>query len=505
MINSKKEWLKLLFFVAFPLVSICLSIYTCSMFPTKSAALITIVKIVLFLIPFLCMKNLKMLVVVYLIFVYFPALLNILHIFILKAEISPSSLMIMFSSNLDETKEFIEHFVSWKVIVTILVFIITGICFLKFSKKVRLNNKICDPKIYLPIFVIGYLCIAINNENYSNPLDKIIFSAYWYNVDKIRCEKVLSERANKSYGDIKSVINSSKKQTYVIVLGESVNRYHLSLYGYERKTTPNFDSYRSDLEIFTNVKSSYATTIDALKGVLTFDRDIAKGDIVSFLNKAGFKTFWISNQFAIEKSDGIFGTEARLTSGFFVFKNNYHHRGGRSSAYDEVLIDPFKNALNYDADKKVIFIHLLGSHIDYVKRYPKIFDKFTSPEMTKCSKEVAEYDNSILYTDYVLNKILNELRARKDEITAFIYFSDHGEDCRDCKESIHTHNEGIEFCYEIPMILWLSDEYQKIRPEFKKLLDCNKHYQTGVMIHSLLDLIGLRNEYIDLKKSLFSN
>lgn len=498
---------KLVFFTAFPLVFDCLVLYGLSITVTHSAFFFTILKIIMFGIPFMCCKNIRALSYMYALFVYIPSLMNVLHMLMMHAEMNACSLYIMLASNPSEIQEFIQHFFSYKIMLCSAIFAIVIYLFIKFSRAYRQQNKFSQRNkvVLLSVFFMAYFGFAFGNSNYSNSFDKIIRAMYEYNRDRLRNRRIIQNRDQINYGKVSSEISDDMPQTYIVVFGESVDRKHMSLYGYNRVTTPNFNGLRSELKVFDNVRSSFASTILALKGSLAFDNDINKGDIVSFLNKAGFKTFWISNQFVIERDDGIFNVEAELATGFSVFKNASHQRGSRQSMHDDCLLEPLKVALKEPDKKKVIFIHLLGSHIYYSQRYPKSYDKFTSPGMTRRAREVAEYDNSILYTDYVLSQIIDLLKTRKGEVSFMLYISDHGEDCYDCEGSIHTHfeNKECDHMYEIPAVIWLSDEYKDIRKDFIDSWNLHKPYKTRNMIHSILDLIGLNNEFIDKKRSLF--
>jgi len=57
-------------------------------------------------------------------------------------------------------------------------------------------------------------------------------------------------------------------------------------------------------------------------------------------------------------------------------------------------------------DKKVIFLHMIGEHFYYEKRYPPEFDYFKDKPNTKFNRDdvyktINTYDNAIRYTDGV--------------------------------------------------------------------------------------------------------
>ena len=124
----------------------------------------------------------------------------------------------------------------------------------------------------------------------------------------------------------------------------------------------------------------------------------------------------------------------QLASG--ASKQIYLNRGGYqgySRQYDETALPALKRFLDEKSTgKRVFFLHLMGSHVNYASRYPSEFNVFTDeaeiipkPWHTKRSaKYINNYDNSILYTDFVLSGIIDLLRTVPN--SALLYFSDHG-------------------------------------------------------------------------------
>ena len=369
-------------------------------------------------------------------------------------------------------------------------------------KKISLRRK--EKIVLFFVCIAGYLAFAFGDARFRYPFENIFGSYVKYKIELYQRAKIREERKNFDYGDIKNVIGTNKKQTYIIVIGESVDKKHMSLYGYERKTTPNFDKIRDELYIFKNVNSSYCQTNEVMRCLLLFDEDFSKGDIVSFLNKAGFRTFWFSNQYSSGRNDTIACLVGTQASGF-EFINRSHYRMNKASSFDENLLRCLDIALQDKADKKVIFLHLIGSHGIYKNRYPKNFDLFTDKNFTRRANRVATYDNSIAYTDSVLIKIIERLKQRNNELALMIYLSDHGEDAYDTDKSTFSHTSGVNcsHMFDIPCILWVSDGFKKARREYLEKIDLEKPYKTKVMIHSFLDLFGLEHKLIKKENSLF--
>jgi heptose-I-phosphate ethanolaminephosphotransferase len=94
---------------------------------------------------------------------------------------------------------------------------------------------------------------------------------------------------------------TGRPRLYVIVIGESLARHHMHLYGYARDTTPGLDDLasRGELLVFRHAVTSHAITVPALLAALRFPdgRGHDQQTIFDVFNGAGFKTYWISNQY----------------------------------------------------------------------------------------------------------------------------------------------------------------------------------------------------------------
>lgn len=96
--------------------------------------------------------------------------------------------------------------------------------------------------------------------------------------------------------------HAGEPRTLVLVIGESTNSKHMSLYGYPRNTTPKLDAMRDQLLIFNQAFASRPYTIEALQQILTFadqenpDLYLTKPSLMNIMKQAGYKTYWITNQ-----------------------------------------------------------------------------------------------------------------------------------------------------------------------------------------------------------------
>jgi glucan phosphoethanolaminetransferase (alkaline phosphatase superfamily) len=102
------------------------------------------------------------------------------------------------------------------------------------------------------------------------------------------------------------------------------------------------------------------------------------------------------------------------------------------------------------------------------------------------------YDNSILYTDWFLDHVINALKESK-QLTSMMYVSDHGQTLYDgsCNLAFHGHNTQFEF--HVPALVWYSDLYRALHPQKINQLLRNKRAKlsTENVFHSLLDMADI--------------
>lgn len=188
--------------------------------------------------------------------------------------------------------------------------------------------------------------------------------------------------------------------------------------------------------------------------------------LIHFFKDAGFKTFWFSNQGRSNIFDNSVMRLGKLCDKY-AFINNAGIND--KSLFDENLLQYFHTALKDEAKKKLIVLHLIGSHTPLDFRYPSNFDRFKLPHNYYDKRKatyVTYYDNSILYTDYILNEITKLLKLQNG-YSAMLYLSDHGQDINDTKECDPGARKG-QNAYEIPFIIWISDEYKNKNSAFIK-------------------------------------
>jgi lipid A ethanolaminephosphotransferase len=301
--------------------------------------------------------------------------------------------------------------------------------------------------------------------------------------------------------------NVTKKSVVVIVVGEAARAGNFSLNGYARETNPLLKT-RNVISL-KDVSSCGTCTAVSVPGMFsrlprnhyTPEKAAHEENLLDVLARAGFSVLWHDNN---SSSKGV-ATRVK--------EDNIRHLNQN----DEALLDGLEKYLNTLQTDGVIVLHQLGSHGPaYYKRYPERFNQFkpgcNTNEIQSCKKSdlVNSYDNTILYTDYVLVKII-DLLAKNDQLnTAMIYVSDHGESLGEYGLYLH----GTPYLIapkeqtHIPWIMWFSDSFaQEFGINFNSLktkADTRK-YSHDNLFHSVLGLLDISTNEYDQGLDIFKN
>jgi lipid A ethanolaminephosphotransferase len=152
----------------------------------------------------------------------------------------------------------------------------------------------------------------------------------------------------------------------------------------------------------------------------------------------------------------------------------------------------------------VVVMHQMGSHGPaYFKRTPAAFKPFapecTDTSLSQCERPqiVNAYDNTIVFTDYFLSRLVGWLKAQEKTSTpAMLYVSDHGESLGEKNMYLH----GLPFSMAppeqitVPLITWLSPGFEQLSHVSKRCLqnERNKPLSHDNLFHSVLGLMAVK-------------
>jgi len=287
----------------------------------------------------------------------------------------------------------------------------------------------------------------------------------------------------------------TQAQTVVMVIGESARRDHLSLFGYGPQTSPEMNAYGKQLWRFGNtIATAFETTGSVptiLTGQLVGDGNLPPSFLTAF-NSAGYKTYWFSNQAQYGEYDSLVSAYAAAANQR-VFLHQHSYSMSLSTIYDEALLPYLDGALQDPASgKKLIVLHLYGSHPDFSMRFPAAFKRFADP-----------YDNSILYTDHVLAQIIGRVQAQGG-VSTVMYVADHGLNLGQCPgQSYHLDQKSN---YEVPMMLWASSAWRAQNAGLVRRLDAAQPLPltTETIMPALLTMAHVSCPALAQEHSLFS-
>lgn len=386
---------------------------------------------------------------------------------------------------------------------------------------VRVKNVSCAP-LHHSFPLLAFSCLATFSLSDIKPylidynpvfsINKSVFSAVQ--------EKARVTRLNASLPAIApgEVSNDDREMTHVLIISESINRNHMSLYGYARNTSPHLKKISDELFVQRDTCSSRNTTIPALQEMLSFatreDRSqlYSSPNLVQLMKAAGFQTYWISNQQEIGEHDSFLSVFSSAAD----HKHFTNKRGWLDGvSLDEKLLAPLRDILRNGVRKKFIVIHLIGAHARYDLRYPGNYDVFRDiadkppAERSRIRSDSAmqklnEYDNAILYNDFLTSRLIS-IQDRQAPVT-LAYIADHGEAINE-KDEFFGHAENLPYrsINEIPAFFWISDPLKISMSKKISALQKNLHapFQSDQTIHTLLNLYNVKYRLLDYKNSLF--
>ena len=324
-----------------------------------------------------------------------------------------------------------------------------------------------------------------------------------------------------------SYSNQTESPLLILVVGETARSGNFGINGYELNTTPHLAQLqknadkRGELTSFNNVWSCGTSTAIALPCMFShldktkFEENAGTiENLVDVLHHAGLAVLWLENQ------SGCKGICDRVPN--FITRNLPDTTlCSTGDCFDEIMLSQISErlaALPIDRLHRgiVVIMHQMGSHGPaYYKRSPDALKKF-KPEcatniLQNCTRVqvINAYNNSIVYTDYFLHKVVEYLKNIQPQAqTAMLYVADHGESLGE--NNIYLH--GLPYAIapdvqkRIPWIQWLSNEFmarQRIQPSCLQKQQ-NIKLSHDNYFHSVLGLMGVKTSVYNADLDVFA-
>ena len=304
---------------------------------------------------------------------------------------------------------------------------------------------------------------------------------------------------------------TSLPKLMVLVVGETARAENFSLNGYSKNTNPKLS--QQDILNFSQVSSCGTATAVSVPCMFSgmprkeYEERLAshREGLLDIAQRAGYQVTWIDN------NSGCKGTCDRVNQ--FKIPEPLQQKWCKDKeCFDDILIDSFKAYLatipQDDNRPRLIVLHQMGSHGPaYYKRVPAQFKVFKPTCDTNaiqgCSRDALlnSYDNTLLYTDYVLDTLIETLKNTTKYQTALWYLSDHGESTGESGMYLHGAPYAIAPTQQthIPMLMWFSTVWQH---QAKQQIKClaqqgRQELSQDNLFPTMLSLLDVKSKVID--------
>lgn len=359
------------------------------------------------------------------------------------------------------------------------------------------------------LFYKDYASLFRNNKELVkslNPSNSIVAVNSWYahnKMDNLPLVRIGEDAKQKAV-----MQNGPRKNLTILIVGETSRGDNFSLGGYARQTNPRLA--QDNVVYFPKTTSCGTATAVSVPCMFSnmprahYNEQLAhhQEGLLDIVQRAGIQVHWNDND------GGCKGVCTRVPHQDMTVLN-LSGQCIKGECYDEVLFHNLENDIDKLKGDGLIVLHTIGSHgPTYYNRYPPEFRRFTptcdTNEIQSCSKEqlVNTYDNSILYIDYIVDKSIKLLQSKQDKFTtSLVYLSDHGESLGENGVYLHglPYSIAPDTQKHVPMLLWLSDDYQKrygVNYSCLKQQSAQNDYSQDNLFSTMLGILGVEtSEY----------
>ena len=391
--------------------------------------------------------------------------------------------------------------VSWQLVLWIMLALVVSV-FIS-MKRFRMENIPCQ-WLHLTVSLI-IVMVSLNVGTTNNAIVKRIPYSIFFTIAEYLDNRISVETVRQDFKG--SAVCNTDSMTVVFIIGESLRASSMQVNGYERATTPLLCKEKNAVSM-SNIYSDYNLTHLSIPHFMTRsdekhpDRAYNERSFISLMKRAGYSTAWLANQESI-KSFVYFIKECDRVKYVSSGKVSYIYE----KWLDTDLLPYYDEELQRPAARKLIILHTVGSHWYYNTHFTDEYEKFKPITDSKIISSNSfeqirnSYENSIIFSDYFWNQVINRLRNRN---AVLIYLSDHGEcmgeDGHFIHGSVDNEPQHLPGCF-----IWYSDEYSRRYSQKVKALRSNKdkRYKSYFLFHSILDAADIKSGYINNSMNIF--
>ncbi|MBR3523056.1 MAG: phosphoethanolamine transferase [Prevotella sp.] len=488
--------------------------------------------------------------------------------------LNPTMLLLAGETNGNETSEFFQSYVTpdllWGPVGIILLVPLLHVLCIVWQRKLSRKNNCRMPigglsmiRLHAPM-KIGIDVIVLAGLVYLTSLSWQNKSLYAYTMSRetigqvehslayrphtemyqppmrlafsIRSNELIGRQLTRLEGQVDRVAVDSctvDSSEIVLIIGESFNRRHAQLYGYDKKNMPNQVRLQKQglLTPLQDVVAPWNLTSFVFKHIMT---TYCVGDTAEWCDyplfcevfrKAGYEVRFLTNQFLPQAKEAVYD----FSGGFFInnetlSKAQFDVRNTQLHVFDEGLLQDYdalvkpRDEQQVSGSKHLTIFHLMGMHVNYRIRCPNSKKRWGAGDYPndmdmpeKRRKIMAYYDNAVWYNDSVVNQIVERF---KDKEAVIVYVPDHGEEvfgpgARHFFGRMHDARINKRLADEeflIPMWIYTTPQYAAKHPETVAAIKAvkNKRYMTDALSHLLMGLAQIHCRYYNPRYDLLS-
>ncbi|PSW05618.1 phosphoethanolamine transferase [Photobacterium lipolyticum] len=380
--------------------------------------------------------------------------------------------------------------------ISLLVIAIIALLYYKDYSSVGRNNSYLK-KMIIPTHYVYSATKYINNTYFAAPIEYRQIG-----LDAKQAPKALA---------------AEKPTLMVFVLGETARSQNQELNGYSRST--NRYTRGKNIISFHDVSScgtATAVSVPCMYSQLPkhdYDKRIAnhQDNFLDIMKRAGISLLWKEN-------DGGDKGVAKNISNQEIKRNIKNKLCNGSTCYDMALLENFDSDVHSLEGNRMLSLHLIGSHgPTYFQRYPDQHRIFmpdcprSDIENCKLDEIVNTYDNTILYSDYVISQTIEKLEKLESEFnTALFYISDHGESMGENGLFLHgtPYKLAPDFQTKVPMMVWMSEGFKQAKNIDSYCLNQAAQqgsYSQDNVFHSMLGIMDVDTKVYQPELDIFNS
>lgn len=418
-------------------------------------------------------------------------------------------------TNINESTDFLMTYANIRTLVVVLAIIFLIIVVYKFVPWIleMFNPKVLSlfvcvslllSVIKIAISIYSYVCFSFGGHLAAYSIFSRTARSYLIYMNTSEETSILIEKIK----GIESLVSNPRCSKMVVIIGESYSKYHSQLYGYSKETTPLLQDrlLNDDLYLFTDVVTPINDTERAFRAIYSLGEYYKDPycDYTLFpyvFRRAGWYTVNLDNLDLASKTSRV--KDSKELSDIL-----YNYRNTLKGDYDDYILN-FLSTEELNSELQLYVIKLKGQHYTYASTFPEEYNHFKETDYSnlnlshKQKQIIADYDNSTLYNDYIVNSIIEKF---ENENAVVVYFSDHGEEIYEERDFMGHGGTTpyLKYQFEVPLMIWMSNIYKQCNPEIVENIKSNKDkpYITGDISHTILDMAGVRCSQFVSKKSV---